>query len=137
MRKTLSANVYAKESGLTTFSCKTSSIISTVKGQTEKNVDKMFDQLRKQVKKDGKPVILIMDEIDSFLMKRDNATNEERAMVNAFLRNCDDLEKQGIIILGSTNYGDKCDTAAIGSGRFNKKISFELRKSQNLWQNTI
>ena len=91
--KTLSANVYAKESGLTTFSCKTSSIISTVKGQTEKNVDKMFDQLRKQVKKDGKPVILIMDEIDSFLMKRDNATNEERAMVNAFLRNCDDLEK--------------------------------------------
>ena len=130
--KTLSANVYAKESGLTTFSCKTSSIISTVKGQTEKNVDKMFDQLRKQVKKDGKPVILIMDEIDSFLMKRDNATNEERAMVNAFLRNCDDLEKQGIIILGSTNYGDKCDTAAIGSGRFNKKISFDLPKAEDI-----
>ena len=130
--KTLSANVYAKESGLTTFSCKTSSIISTVKGQTEKNVDKMFDQLRKQVKKDGKPVILIMDEIDSFLMKRDNATNEERAMVNAFLRNCDDLEKQGIIILGSTNYGDKCDTAAVGSGRFNKKISFDLPKAKDI-----
>ena len=128
----MSANVYAKESGLTTFSCKTSSIISTVKGQTEKNVDKMFDQLRKQVKKDGKPVILIMDEIDSFLMKRDNATNEERAMVNAFLRNCDDLEKQGIIILGSTNYGDKCDTAAIGSGRFNKKISFDLPKAEDI-----
>lgn len=130
--KTLSANVYAKESGLTTFSCKTSSIISTVKGQTEKNIDKMFEQLRNQVKKEGQPVILIMDEIDSFLMSRDNATNEERAMVNAFLRNCDNLEKQGIIILGSTNYGDKCDTAAIGSGRFNEKISFDLPKKEEI-----
>lgn len=130
--KTLSANVYAKESGLTTFSCKTSSIISTVKGQTEKNIDKMFEQLRNQVKKKGQPVILIMDEIDSFLMSRDNATNEERAMVNAFLRNCDNLEKQGIIILGSTNYGDKCDTAAIGSGRFNEKISFDLPKKEEI-----
>ena len=130
--KTLSANVYAKESGLTTFSCKTSSIISTVKGQTEKNIDKMFEQLRNQVKKEGQPVILIMDEIDSFLMSRDNATNEERAMVNAFLRNCDNLEKQGIIILGSTNYGNKCDTAAIGSGRFNEKISFDLPKKEEI-----
>lgn len=132
--KTLSANVYAKESGLTTFSCKTSSIISTVKGQTEKNIDKMFEQLRQQVKKDGKPVILIMDEIDSFLMSRDNATNEERAMVNAFLRNCDNLEEQGIIILGSTNYGNKCDTAAIGSGRFNQKISFNLPETNEIEQ---
>lgn len=130
--KTMSAKVFAKESGLTTFTCKTSSIISTVRGQTEKNVDKMFDQLRKQVKKDGKPVILIMDEIDSFLMKRDNATNEERAMVNAFLRNCDELKKQGIIILGSTNYGDKCDKAATGSGRFDQSISFALPTKEEL-----
>lgn len=130
--KTMSAKVFAKESGLTTFTCKTSSIISTVRGQTEKNVDKMFDQLRKQVKKDGKPVILIMDEIDSFLMKRDNATNEERAMVNAFLRNCDELKKQGIIILGSTNYGDKCDKAATGSGRFDQSISFALPNEEDL-----
>lgn len=128
----MSAKVFAKESGLTTFTCKTSSIISTVRGQTEKNVDKMFDQLRKQVKKDGKPVILIMDEIDSFLMKRDNATNEERAMVNAFLRNCDELKKQGIIILGSTNYGDKCDKAATGSGRFDQSISFALPTKEEL-----
>ena len=92
----------------------------------------MFEQLRNQVKKEGQPVILIMDEIDSFLMSRDNATNEERAMVNAFLRNCDNLEKQGIIILGSTNYGDKCDTAAIGSGRFNEKISFDLPKKEEI-----
>ena len=84
------------------------------------------------MKKEGQPVILIMDEIDSFLMSRDNATNEERAMVNAFLRNCDNLEKQGIIILGSTNYGDKCDTAAIGSGRFNEKISFDLPKKEEI-----
>ncbi len=130
--KTMSAKVFAKESGLTTFSCKSDDIISSVRGQTEKNVDKLFEQLRKRVKKDGKPVILIMDEIDSFLMKRDNATNEERAMVNAFLRNCDELEKQGIIILGSTNYSDKCDKAAVGSGRFNHTIQFDLPKKEDL-----
>ena len=130
--KTMSAKVFAKESGLTTFSCKSDDIISSVRGQTEKNVDKLFEQLRKRVKKDGKPVILIMDEIDSFLMKRDNATNEERAMVNAFLRNCDELEKQGIIILGSTNYSDKCDKAAVGSGRFNHTIQFDLPKKKDL-----
>lgn len=130
--KTMSAKVFAKESGLTTFSCKSDDIISSVRGQTEKNVDKLFEQLRKRVKKDGKPVILIMDEIDSFLMKRDNATNEERAMVNAFLRNCDELEKQGIIILGSTNYSDKCDKAAVGSGRFNHTIQFDLPKKDDL-----
>lgn len=130
--KTMSAKVFAKESGLTTFSCKSDDIISSVRGQTEKNVDKLFEQLRKRVKKDGKPVILIMDEIDSFLMKRDNATNEERAMVNAFLRNCDELEKQGIIILGSTNYSDKCDKAAVGSGRFNHTIQFDLPQKKDL-----
>lgn len=73
-----------------------------------------------------------MDEIDSFLMNRDDATNEERAMVNAFLRNCDNLEQQGIIILGSTNYGDKCDTAAVGSGRFNNKIQFNIPSEDEL-----
>lgn len=130
--KTLSANVFAKDSGLTTFSCKTSKIISSVRGETEKNIDKMFDQLRDQVKKDDKPVILIMDEIDSFLVERNNSSNEEKAMVNAFLRNCDNLESQGIIILGSTNYANKCDEAAIGSGRFNEKIAFRLPTKEEI-----
>jgi transitional endoplasmic reticulum ATPase len=88
--------------------------------ETTENVTQLFKDAKAQA-----PCLLFVDEIDSLLVKRDNARSsdsESTKTVNALLTELVDLRKFPIVLVAATNYLDQLDPAAIREGRFDFKI---------------
>ena len=82
-------------------------------------------QKRLGIKEKIKPVVLVVDELDSVGIKDVRAENSSsRDEVNGLLRLFDDInsEKLNIIVIGITNYPEALDDALVRSGRFGRKI---------------
>ncbi|CAG8708308.1 7276_t:CDS:2, partial [Cetraspora pellucida] len=82
-------------------------------------------QKRLGIKEKIKPVVTVIDELDSVGIKDTNANNSSsRDEVNGLLRLFDDInqEKLNIIVIGITNYPEALDDALVRAGRFGRKI---------------
>jgi SpoVK/Ycf46/Vps4 family AAA+-type ATPase len=98
------------------ITCKRASdIVSPYVGETEQNISKVFR------KTEGQDAILIIDEADSFLYKREWATRSwEISHTNEFLTQ---MERFRGILICTTNMLCGLDSASIR--RFNHKIKFD------------
>ncbi len=118
--KTLLAKAVASESGVHFMELKASDVISGIPGATEKMMQKIFEDAKKNA-----PTILFIDELDSIAFKRqDRGTNEFlNTPVSELLKNLDGLEVRGkVVVIAATNRPNSLDPALRRPGRFDREI---------------
>ncbi|MDR6241825.1 ATP-binding protein [Aureibacter tunicatorum] len=134
--KSITAKTIGKKYGMPTYSVNLSKMVSKYIGETEKNLEKVFDRFS------GKECILFFDEADSIFGKRtevkdskDRFANQETAYL---LQRIEDFE--GLIIL-ATNIRDMRQTLDKAFlRRIRRKITFKFPDYQErlqLWDNSL
>jgi len=70
------------------------------------------------------PCVLFIDEIDSFIQSRGNASgpSEDLKITNTLLTEVVKLRQSRVILIAATNYLENLDAAAIREGRFDFKV---------------
>ncbi|KKL70785.1 hypothetical protein LCGC14_2101440, partial [marine sediment metagenome] len=83
------------------------SMMSKWLGEAEKNVSKLFKMAHALNEKEGKPVILFIDEVDSLLGSRNSEIGGEIRTKNQFLSEMDGVNSKGkdvkLYVIGATN----------------------------------
>ena len=104
------------------------SMMSKWLGEAEKNVSKLFNMARKYNEKEGKPVILFIDEVDSLLGDRNSEVGGEIRAKNQFLSELDGVNGKGketmMYVIGATNKPWSLDEPFLR--RFQKRIYVSL-----------
>ena len=97
-------------------------------GEAEKNVSKLFRMAREYADKEGKPVILFVDEVDSLLGSRNSEIGGEVRTKNQFLTEMDGVNDKGknlkLYVIGATNKPWSLDWPFLR--RFQKRIYVSL-----------
>jgi len=105
-----------------------SSMMSKWLGEAEKNVSKLFKMARSYTEREGKPVILFIDELDSLLGERANEIGGEVRSRNQFLTEIDGINGKGkdmqLYVIGATNKPWSLDHPFLR--RFQKRIYVSL-----------
>jgi len=105
-----------------------SSMMSKWLGEAEKNVSKLFKMARSYAEREGKPVILFIDELDSLLGERTNEIGGEVRSRNQFLTEIDGINGKGkdmqLYVIGATNKPWSLDHPFLR--RFQKRIYVSL-----------
>ena len=105
-----------------------SSMMSKWLGEAEKNVSKLFKMARSYAEREGKPVILFIDELDSLLGERTNEIGGEVRSRNQFLTELDGINGKGkdikLYVIGATNKPWSLDHPFLR--RFQKRIYVSL-----------
>jgi len=120
--KTMIAKAIANEVGAKFYAVKGSDIVSKWVGDSEKNINSLFEEANKQDR-----AIIFIDEMDSLIGRRGlDVHNDKR--VNEFLQQIDGFagRNQNLLLLGATNRPWDIDSAALRSGRFSQKIYLPL-----------
>ncbi len=104
--KTTLAKYIAKELDIPIVIARFDSLISSLLGNTAKNIRKLFDYAK------SKPCILFLDEFDAIAKARDDnqETGELKRVINSLLQNIDDFLESGILI-AATNHEQLLDSA--------------------------
>lgn len=120
--KTMIAKAIANEVGAKFYSVKGSDIVSKWVGDSEKNINSLFEEANKQDR-----AIIFIDEMDNLLGQRGVDTHNDKR-VNEFLQQIDGFagRNQNLLLLGATNRPWDIDSAAMRSGRFSQKIYLPL-----------
>ena len=120
--KTMIAKAIANEVGAKFYAVKGSDIVSKWVGDSEKNINSLFEEANKQDR-----AIIFIDEMDNLLGKRGDDTHNNKR-VNEFLQQIDGFagRNQNLLLLGATNRPWDIDSAAMRSGRFSQKIYLPL-----------
>ena len=104
------------------------SMMSKWLGEAEKNVSKLFSMARGYCEKEGKPVILFIDEVDSLLGDRNSEVGGEIRAKNQFLSEMDGVNGKGkelmMYVIGATNKPWSLDSPFLR--RFQKRIYVSL-----------
>jgi len=104
------------------------SMMSKWLGEAEKNVAKLFNMARGYAEKEGKPVILFVDEVDSLLGTRNSEVGGEIRTKNQFLTEMDGVNGKGkdlkLYVVGATNKPWSLDWPFLR--RFQKRIYISL-----------
>ena len=122
--KTMLANAFAAELGVSFIALSAPSIVSGMSGESEKALREHFEEAKKQA-----PCLVFIDEIDAITPKRESAQREMEKRIVAQLLTCLDelaLEKTGgkaVIVIAATNRPDSLDPALRRGGRFDKEIN--------------
>ncbi|MCJ1266344.1 hypothetical protein MMC22_006227 [Lobaria immixta] len=122
--KTMIANAFAAELGVSFIALSAPSIVSGMSGESEKALRDHFEEAKKLA-----PCLIFIDEIDAITPKRESAQREMEKRIVAQLLTCMDdlaLEKTGgkaVIVLAATNRPDSLDPALRRGGRFDKEIN--------------
>ncbi len=125
--KTYLTEALAIESGLKMYKMDISKIGSKYVNETPANIQKAFDNLAETAKKDGKPILLFMDEIDSIGMSRENyagSSRENSKTTSTLLKLIQEAKDNNIIIIAATNRRNLIDAALLN--RFQSEIYFGL-----------
>lgn len=127
--KTLLAGHIASQLGKSLYVVRLDSIISSMLGDTAKNIRSVFDFIA------GKDAVLFLDELDAVAKKRDdrNELGELKRVVNTVIQGIDSLDERAIVI-AATNHPQMLDTAIWR--RFSYKLNLdppELELRQALW----
>ena len=105
-----------------------SSMMSKWLGEAEKNVSRLFKMARNYAEREGKPVILFIDELDSLLGERTNEIGGEVRSRNQFLTEIDGINGKGkdlpLYVIGATNKPWSLDHPFLR--RFQKRIYVSL-----------
>ncbi len=120
--KTMIAKAIANEVGAKFYAVKGSDIVSKWVGESEKNINSLFEEANKQDR-----AIIFIDEMDSLIGKRGLDTHNDKR-VNEFLQQIDGFagKNPNLLLLGATNRPWDIDSAAMRSGRFSQKIYLSL-----------
>ncbi len=120
--KTMIAKAIANEVGAKFYAVKGSDIVSKWVGESEKNINSLFEEANKQDR-----AIIFIDEMDSLIGKRGLDTHNDKR-VNEFLQQIDGFsgKNPNLLLLGATNRPWDIDSAAMRSGRFSQKIYLPL-----------
>jgi SpoVK/Ycf46/Vps4 family AAA+-type ATPase len=104
------------------------SMMSKWLGEAEKNVAKVFAMARRYAEKEGLPVILFIDEVDSLLGNRSSEVGGEIRVKNQFLSEMDGINGKGkdlkLYVIGATNKPWSLDWPFLR--RFTKRIYVQL-----------
>ena len=125
--KTMIANAFAAELGVSFISLSAPSIVSGMSGESEKKLRDYFEEAKKLA-----PCLMFIDEIDAITPKRESAQREMEKRIVAQMLTCMDemaLEKtdgKPVIIIAATNRPDSLDPALRRAGRFNKEINLSI-----------
>jgi SpoVK/Ycf46/Vps4 family AAA+-type ATPase len=126
--KTMLAAATANEMDGYFINVDASSMMSKWLGEAEKNVSKLFAMARKYAEKEGKPVILFVDEVDSLLGSRSSEVGGEVRTKNQFLTEMDGVNSKGkqlmLYVIGATNKPWSLDWPFLR--RFQKRIYVSL-----------
>ena len=121
--KTMLAAAVANEIKAAFIPIDASDIMSKWLGDAEKNVKRIFDTSR-QIAKSGRPVIIVIDEVDSLMGVFSSEVGGEVRVRNQFLKEMDGLYSKGgkemIFVIGTTNKPWSLDIGFIR--RFQKRI---------------
>ena len=108
------------------------SMMSKWLGEAEKNVSKLFAMAREYCEKEGKPVILFIDEVDSLLGERNSEVGGEIRAKNQFLSEMDGVNGKGkelmMYVIGATNKPWSLDHPFLR--RFQKRIYVSLPSTE-------
>lgn len=120
--KTMIAKAIANEVGAKFYAVKGSDIVSKWVGDSEKNINSLFEEANKQDR-----AIIFIDEMDSLIGKRGTDIHNDKR-VNEFLQQIDGFSGRNpnLLLLGATNRPWDIDSAAMRSGRFSQKIYLPL-----------
>lgn len=123
--KTTLAKHIAKELDIPIVVARFDSLISSLLGNTAKNIRKLFDYAK------SKPCILFLDEFDAIAKARDDnhETGELKRVINSLLQNIDDFLETGILI-AATNHEQLLDSAIWR--RFEKVINVNKPSSDEI-----
>lgn len=104
--KTSAAKYIASELNLPLITARFDTLISSLLGNTAKNIHSIFEYAKKQ------PCVLFLDEYDAIAKARDDSheLGELKRVVNSLLQNIDDFSQQGILI-AATNHAKMLDSA--------------------------
>lgn len=104
------------------------SMMSKWLGEAEKNVSKLFQMARGLAEKEGLPVILFIDEVDSLLGNRNSEIGGEIRVKNQFLTEMDGINGKGkdlkLYVIGATNKPWSLDWPFLR--RFTKRVYVAL-----------
>ena len=112
--KTMTVEALAAESGCDMYHINLADVGSSFVNGTAIKVAKAFDEAFKIAQKSDKPLLLFMDEMDSLLAQRHDATDggkEDNKVVNTFLPLIEKSKDKNIIIVGATNMYELLDKA--------------------------
>ncbi len=126
--KTMLAAATASEMDGYFINVDASSMMSKWLGEAEKNVSKVFKIARKHAEREGKSVILFVDEVDSLLGSRNSEVGGEVRTRNQFLTEMDGVNGKGknlmLYVIGATNKPWALDWPFLR--RFQKRIYVSL-----------
>lgn len=129
--KTLLAMVIATEVDADVYNIKMTDIATNAFINTGANgIKELFGFIRAKAEQNsGKHIIIILDEMDALLKKRDgiNQSDEDKKIVNTFLAEMSGFDtKSNVMFIGTTNNLDSLDPAVIRSGRVSTKVKVDL-----------
>lgn len=126
--KTMLAAATASEMDGYFINVDASTMMSKWLGEAEKNISKLFNMARHYAEKEGKPVILFMDEVDSLLGTRSSEIGGEIRAKNQFLTEMDGVNSKSkdlmLYVIGATNKPWNLDWPFLR--RFQKRIYVAL-----------
>jgi len=126
--KTMLAAAVANEIDSVFMQVDAASIMSKWLGEAEKNVAKVFKLARETSKKENKPVIIFIDEIDALLGTFSTENGGEVRVRNQFLKEMDGLQDKSenfrVYVIGATNKPWRLDEPFLR--RFQKRIYIPL-----------
>lgn len=117
----------AQESGAYILTINGPSIVSKFLGETESALRKVFEEA-----KECQPSIILIDEIDSLVPKRDSddSGEAESRLVSTLLTLMDGIDPQShVIVIGATNRINSIDPALRRPGRFGQEIEMGIPDS--------
>lgn len=126
--KTFLAEALAGELGWNFLELRAGELTSKWMGETTENVMRAMRDVRKQA-----PVVLFLDEFDSFMTNRGSLAGDGQAVAvdalrsaNALLTELSSLNRgfnqHRVLIVAATNHLDNLDQAGVRDGRFDQKI---------------
>lgn len=125
--KTMLAAAAANEIDAVFMQVDASMIMSKWLGESEKNIAALFEDARRY-EREGKPVIILVDEVDSLTAYRENEVGGEARARNQLLKEMDGLQDKGrtprIYVIAATNKPWLLDEPFIR--RFQRRIFIPL-----------
>ena len=124
--KTTFAKAAACEIKLPFVVANCSSLVDCLIGNTAKNIDKLFGEVRRLVRNRKTAVIMFCDELDEIAKSRGGDSKTADEAVPALIRQLDgfDTDNANIVVIAATNRKDTLDSAVLS--RFTKSIFIPL-----------
>lgn len=119
--KTFTVSKLAEFLRLPCFEANSETVASPYIHQTGKLISELFAKAIQAA-----PSILIIDEIEAYLGKREGASDHHIEEVDEFLRNIPMAIEKQVLIIGMTNHLDMIDPAVLRKGRFDQILEVEM-----------